>query len=134
MSPGAVPRHAALERHGERVRRLAAVDLVGLADLLDEDLVYVHSTGVVQGKVEVIDFFRYTLQILDIRTRIANFSESVDMASVGLFQRMHAHLKTNPLNEICTHSYVSETWYRCDGIWRLRHFQSTAVREEAAQL
>lgn len=134
VNPGAALRHAAVERHGERVRRLAAGDLASLADLLDDDLVYVHSTGLVQGKVELIGFFTQTLHVLDIQTRIANFAKGSDMACIGLFQRMHAQLQTNPPRELCTYSYVSEVWCRCGGDWRLRHFQSTAVSEEAAQL
>lgn len=136
MNPGAALRHAALERHGERVRRLAAGDLAGLADLLDDDLVYVHSTGLVQGKAEVVGFFTQTLHVLDIRTRIAHFAQGSDMACIGLFQRMHAQLQTDPPRELCTYSYVSETWRLCGSGsgWRLRHFQSTAVSEQAAQL
>lgn len=134
MSAGEAPRHAALERHGERVRRLAAGDLAGLADLLDDDLIYVHSTGLVQGKAELIGFFAQTLHVLDIQTRIAHFAQCSDMASVGLFQRMHAQLQTEPPRELCTYSYVSETWCLCGDDWRLRHFQSTAVSKEAAQL
>lgn len=132
MNPIAVLRHAAVERHSERVRRLAAGDLASLAELLDDDLLYVHSTGLVQGKAELIGFFTRTLRVLDIRTRIAHFAEGSDMACIGLFQRMHAQLQTDPPRELCTYSYVSEVWRLCGSDWRLRHFQSTAVSEEAA--
>ncbi|MFP3801206.1 nuclear transport factor 2 family protein [Paraburkholderia sp. SIMBA_027] len=134
MKPVATPPHAVLERHGMRVRRLVADDLAGLANLLDDELVYVHSTGLVQGKAELIDFFMQTLHVLDIRTRIAHFAEGGDMACVGLFQRMHGQLQTDPPRELYTYSYVSEVWRLCGGDWRLRHFQSTAVSEEASQL
>ena len=93
-----------------------------------------HSTGLVQGKAEVIGFFTQTLHVLDLRTRIAHFTVGSDMACVGLFQRMHAQLQTDPPRELCTYSYVSETWCLCGGDWRLRHFQSTALSKEAAQL
>ncbi|KVE04899.1 nuclear transport factor 2 family protein [Burkholderia anthina] len=134
MKPVALPPHAVLERHGERIRRLAAGDLAGLADLLDDDLVYVHSTGLVQGKAELIGFFTRRLHVLDIHSRIAHFAHGGDMACISLFQRMHARLQTEPPRELCMYSYVSETWRLCGDDWRLRHFQSTAVSEEAAQL
>lgn len=134
MKPMAAPPHAVLELSGERARRLAAGDLAGLADLLDDELIYVHSTGLVQGKTELIGFFTQTLHVLDIDTRIVCFAQCSDMLCVGLFQRMHAQLQMEPPRELSTCSYVSETWCRCGDDWRLRHFQSTAVSKEVAQL
>ncbi|MDP9651095.1 DUF4440 domain-containing protein [Paraburkholderia caledonica] len=126
--------HAALARHGERIRRLVDGDLAGIDDLLDDDLIYVHSTGLVQRKAELIDFLTQTLHVQDIQTRVVHVAEGSDMAYIGLFLRMHAQLKTDPPREFCTYSYVTEVWRLGGGDWRLLNFQSTAVREEATLL
>ncbi len=115
MKPMAAPPHAVLELSGERVRRLVAGDLAGLAGRTDLSAFDGSATG--QNRAD--GFFKQTLHVLDIDTRIVCFAQCSDMRCVGLFQRVHAQLQTEPLRELSTYSYVSEALWRCCDDWRL---------------
>ena len=132
MNLATLPRHAVLERDSQRASLLASGDLPALAGLLDDDLVYVHSTGLVHGKAELIRFFAETLQVLDVRTFVDRFTDGGDIAYIGLFQRMHARVRADATREVSTCTYVGEVWRRRSGDWGLLHFQSTLVGDESA--
>jgi ketosteroid isomerase-like protein len=50
----------------ERRRALVEEDYSRVADLFADDLVYVHTTGLVQGKAAYLDYARSVVEYLDI--------------------------------------------------------------------
>src|SRR5690349_4102031 len=54
----------ALER--ERRRALVEEDYPRVAELFADDLVYVHTTGLVQGKADYLDYAKSAVQYLEI--------------------------------------------------------------------
>jgi ketosteroid isomerase-like protein len=50
----------------ERRRALVEEDYSHVADLFADDLVYVHTTGLVQGKAAYLDYARSVVEYLDI--------------------------------------------------------------------
>ncbi|CAB3781520.1 YybH family protein [Paraburkholderia caffeinilytica] len=132
MKLATLPRHAVIERDSQRASLLASGELSALESLLDDDLVYVHSTGLVHGKAELIRFFAETLEVLHVQTSINSFTDGGDIAYIGLFQRMRARLRVDATREVSACTYVGEVWRQRSGDWRLLHFQSTLVGDESA--
>lgn len=125
--------HSALAQSERRIELLVAGDLAGVAELLDDALVYVHSTGLVQSKAASLAFFAEVLQVTAVQREPRFQSEGKESGTVclGFVQSMHAHLRREPGRSIKAHSYFSEVWRICGGSWRLVHAQSTALPAEA---
>ncbi|WP_246174938.1 nuclear transport factor 2 family protein [Pandoraea bronchicola] len=119
--------HPALACEDRRIALLSEGRLDELADLLDDALVYVHSTGLVQDKAGVLDFFARVLRVERIERHIERILGESDLAAIDLTQTMHATLRANESTRIAANSYVHTLWRRTNGTWRLLHFQSTAV-------
>jgi len=127
MTARASPPVAAIFAEDRRVELLTQGRLSELADLFDDALIYVHSTGLVQNKSDVLAFFAHTLRVARIKRTIERITRGDQFASIVMVQTMEATLRADESKRIAARSYVHTLWRRNDGDWRLLHFQSTAL-------
>lgn len=113
----------------QRIRRLATNDLSSMADLLDAELIYVHSTGKVHGKAQLVDFLERELHVLGIERRTLTAIEQGGLAFLAFMQLMRAHPVHAPHVSIQARTHVAEVWRRVGDTWRLLHAQSTALAD-----
>jgi hypothetical protein len=125
MTDGAIIDPVALSER--RIQALADDDLAGFAALLDERVVYVHSTGLVHRKPELLQFFSNVMRVLGVEREIDQCWTEGGIACVGAFQTLHGQLRHDPAKEIRARAYFSETWCLTGDGWRLLHAQSTAL-------
>ncbi|MDP9900881.1 YybH family protein [Variovorax ginsengisoli] len=110
-----------------RVAHLLAGNLAGMAEPLDDALVYVHSTGLVQGKEGVRAFFAEVLQVTGLQRILRFESAGEGFVCLGFEQTLDAQLRREPGRSIQARAYFSELWRDVGGAWRLVHAQSTAL-------
>ena len=97
-----------------------------LASLLSPDLVYVHATGLVHSREQLMEFLRTRIRYHDVQRRALRLVEAGDVAwMTGLMRFSGQRLQTGESVDAC--SFVSQVWERNEGIWTLRVFQSTRV-------
>ena len=111
----------------QRLIYLCEKDFSSLSDLLDEDLKYVHATGIIHNKEEYLRFIQQRINIT--AARIENFtciqsSESCILLGtlIQTFQR------AGESHSIEAHSSISEIWLNRNG-WKLYSFQSTRIEQ-----
>ena len=111
----------------QRRCRLMVSDPGGeLASLLSPDLVYVHATGLVHSRDQLMEFLRTRIRYHDIQRRALRLVEAGDVAwMTGLMRFWGQRPQTGEAVDAC--SFVSQVWERHGEIWTLRVFQSTKV-------
>jgi hypothetical protein len=115
----------------ERIERLSRNDLSGMADLLDAELVYVHSTGQVHDKSQLLRFFEQELRVTAIERRLQSHDEDGNLACLTFVQVMQAQLRREPQVAIQARSRFIEVWRRVGESWRLLRVQSTALADHS---
>lgn len=119
--------HPALEFDARRVQALVANDIAAVGELFDDDLIYVHSIGLVQRKQEVLGMFANALHVRALETSIEDVVEADDLALVSMTQHMRFHLVAEPQGELEARTWVTAAWRRNADGWRLLRFQATAL-------
>lgn len=113
----------------ERLRRdaLVADDMATLAGLVTDDIVHVHTTGIVHGKSELLDhagrFLKFyevergPLQIRMLASNVAVMTGSMTntVGRRGLDERLRVY------------AFVTQVWIFEDKVWRIASFH--AVRK-----
>lgn len=119
----------ARQASGERIRRWIAHDLPGMAELLDDALVYVHSTGQAHDKAQLLEFLERKLRVAAVERQPGLAIEQDGLACLVFTQSMRAQLAHPPWTEIESRTCFTELWRRQDGgqPWRLVHAQSTVI-------
>lgn len=123
------PIEAALAASGQRARHLVDDDLSAMAGWLDDALVYVHSTGQVHDKPQLMRFFAHELRVLSLDRTPPRAIGGADLVVLSFEQRLRGQPIRMPGQTIQADAHVSEVWGRThDDAWRLLHAQSTALR------
>lgn len=115
----------------ERERRDALVndDMAGLADLLTDDLVHVHTTGVVQGKEQLLGHAGQFLRFIEVERGPLTIRRVGEDAAV-MTGTMTNMVGRRDLDErVKVQAFVTQLWVRCDGEWRVASFQATRLPE-----
>jgi hypothetical protein len=113
----------------ERRCALMVCDPAGeLAGLLASDLVYVHSTGLVHNRDQLLAFIGRRIRYDAIQRRALHVTEAGGVAWMTGFMRFSGQRpQTGETVNGC--SFVSQIWERAGDTWTLRVFQSTKVDE-----
>jgi ketosteroid isomerase-like protein len=130
MTDGALARELTLR---ERQRRDALVndDMAALADLVTDDLVHVHTTGIVQGKEELLGHAGGFLRFLEVERGPLSILQLCDRAAV-MTGTMTNTVKRRDVDECVTvRAFVTQVWVSQDGTWRVASFHATRLPEEA---
>lgn len=93
---GSDTQHPVIAFDDRRVQALAANNLDTFAALLDDELVYVYSIGLVHSKPELLGMFRHALRVRDLRRTVRRVIANSDFALVTMKQRMRFHLRRQP--------------------------------------
>lgn len=113
-----------------RYRALIAADASALDRLLDGDLVYTHSNGLVQGKAALIGSLADgTLDYQDVESRIEGLSIVGEAGEVVVVSGRAAIGATAAGRDLHLMVRYTAVYARRSGSWRLVAYQSTAVDE-----
>ncbi len=97
-----------------------------LVSLLSPNLIYVHATGLVHSRDQLVEFLNTRIRYHDVQRRALQIVEAVDVAWMTGFMRFSGQRpQTGEAVDAC--SFVSQVWERDAGLWTLRLFQSTKV-------
>ena len=114
----------ALEAH--RCARLVAGDLSAIDALLDAQLVYVHSTGLVHDKPQLLDFLAHRIRYEAVERQGLAVHRHGDAAWMTGLMRLQG--RRVPGGEaVASIAFVSQLWVHNENAWTLRGFQATRV-------
>lgn len=117
---------ALLARETLRCRALLERDYAGLADLLDDALVHIHSTGEVHGKTDYLTHAAGPGRLLEIKRG------ELGVRVFGDAALMTGTLSTTiqppaPIAAVTVHAHVMQIWLLSDDVWRMLAFQATRL-------
>ena len=114
----------------EAARRDALVgdDMVRLAELVADDVVHVHTTGIVHGKAELLDHAGRFLQFVEVkrgplRVRPLGADAAVMTGPMTNIVRRRGHDEQVEVN-----AFVTQVWARRDGRWQIVSFHAVRVQ------
>lgn len=115
-----------LEREAARGRALMERDFGTLAQLLANDLIHIHSTGVVQDKAAYLDYVRGPLAYLsvergDLKVRMLGDAAVMTGTMTNVMQ------PPGPAAPVTVESHVVQIWVRGAAAWQLSVFQATRL-------
>ncbi len=129
--PPPAPEAVVLQVEQARCRMLVERDLAGLAALLDDDLVYVHSTGLVQDKAAFLEFAANSVAYRQVdreRLRIVSQGGPI-VVCTGLLRLAGVRLASQePFSSV---SFVTQVWRCRQDRWALQVFHSTKLPASA---
>jgi len=106
---------------------VAAHDYATLEKVLDPELIYAHSTGVIETKEEYLAKLRKGTQRYDgIEHEKTTVREHGDAAVAHSIVRMHGATKGEPFDN---RLMMIHTWIKKDGVWRLAAHQTTRLTQ-----
>jgi hypothetical protein len=102
------------------------------ATLLAEDLVHVHTTGIVQGKAEVLRHAGAFLQFIDIERGKLTI-RAIGPGVAVMTGQMTNTVRRRDQNEVVTvKAYVTQVWADDGDDWRMRSFHATRLADAQA--
>lgn len=130
----ALPLAAAHHEEGELVaaekawaKAVAAHDYATLEKVLDPDLIYAHSTGVIETKEEYLGKLKQGTQRYDgIEHEKTTVRAHGNAAVAHSIVRMHGATKGTPFDN---RLMMIHTWIKKDGAWRLVAHQTTRLTQ-----
>jgi hypothetical protein len=110
----------------ERRRNAALIsaDLAALDVLFTADLVHIHSTGVQQNRVELLDYVQNAIEYISIERRNLSirFYGSAAIMTGEMFNTLRLAGKTDVIH---AESLVTQVWVQHGDSWRQASFQAT---------
>jgi hypothetical protein len=94
---------------------------------LDDELVWVHSIGLVHSKLELLGMFGHALGVRDVQRKVRQVIVIGDVALVTMAQRMRFPLAGSPEQELDPKTVASVMWRRRGQPWQLVQFQATVL-------
>lgn len=121
--PATPAQHAVLATQQAWARALVARDTGALAPLLDEDFVYVHSTGLYHDRAAYLDYVATGPRFLSVHLADARVLGAPGLALIeGLLEITLQRPGQAPQ---ALQSYATQVWREGPGGWRLRRAQTT---------
>jgi ketosteroid isomerase-like protein len=120
-------------RECQRRDALVNDDMAALADLVTDDLVHVHTTGIVQGKAELLGYAGGFLRFLEVERGPLTIRRLCDEAAV-ITGAMTNTVKRRDVDErVTVRAFVTQVWVRRDATWRAASFHATRLPEETKE-
>ncbi|MDR7154346.1 ketosteroid isomerase-like protein [Sphingobium xenophagum] len=110
-----------------RCAALAADDLVTLAELMNDDLVHVHTTGIVHNKLQLLEHAGQFLRFFEVRRGDLNIRMLADDVAVVTGPMTNIVGRRAENEKIEVHAFVTQVWVKRDGAWKTSSFH--AVRQ-----
>lgn len=113
----------ALEK--ERSRALVEEDHARVAELFADDLVYVHTTGMVQGKADYLDYAQNAVQYLSIERGELQVRFYGDALAVMTGPQCNTLQKRGGDQPIRGEGFATQVWVLGAHGWQISSFQAT---------
>jgi hypothetical protein len=111
----------------ERCRALTCGDYESLGQLLSEDLVHVHATGIIEDKAGYLKSIAAGLQFVRIERSSSKVRVYSDVAVMtGILEQTIRVLATNNIVEM--RAVATQTWARSVTGWKQISFQATVIK------
>lgn len=117
---------ALFEREAARGRALVERDFDALAQLMADDLLHIHSTGVVHNKAAYLDYVRGPLAFLSVERQDLKVKMLGD-AAVMTGTMTNVMQPPGPAAPVTVESHVVQIWVRGAADWQLSVFQATRL-------
>lgn len=121
---------ALIALEARRCERLVAGDLSDIDAVLDPQLVYVHSTGLVHDKAALLDFLAHRIRYEAVERQGLVVRHHGDAAWMAGLMRLRGQRRPGG-EAVASTTFVSQLWVHTAGAWRLRGFQATRVDDAA---
>jgi ketosteroid isomerase-like protein len=108
----------------ERSRSLMAADYEALGNLVTEDLVHTHATGIVDGKQGYLDGIRANLIFLDVSRPKLDIRVEGNIAIATGTLKQSVKIKASGVI-VDMHAAVTQVWRYEVSHWRICSFQAT---------
>ena len=119
--------HALIMREADRRRALVEEDWLLFDDLIADDIVHVHTTGIVQGKPELIDHARSFLKFIEIE-RGDLLVRPLGPEVAVMTGEMTNIVRRRDLDErVTVRAFVTQVWVRREGSWKLVSFHAVRL-------
>ncbi|MDF3845510.1 nuclear transport factor 2 family protein [Pseudomonas citronellolis] len=115
----------ALER--ERQRVLVEEDHAGLERLFADDLLYVHTTGLVQDKAQYLDYARHAVRYLAVargELQVRLFGDGLALMSGPQCNLLQKRGGGEPVR---AEGFATQLWVKGGEGWRIASFHGTRV-------
>ena len=121
-----------LDREQARCGALIADDMDALADLLSDDLVHVHTTGVVHGKDQLLQHAGTFLRFIDVSREQLLIRPLGDDVAVMTGPMTNVVRRRDQDEPVTVQAFVTQVWARRAGQWRIASFHAVRLPEQAA--
>ena len=123
--PAADPEKEVLAQQARRIEAMIKADAKVLDEILRDDLTYIHSSGPLEGKAQVLD----EIVTSRIRYRSLNPSEqTVRVYGDTVVVTGRAQIQAQSGGKVVGFPIrFTEVWVRAQGVWRLAAWQSTRI-------
>jgi uncharacterized protein (TIGR02246 family) len=118
-----------LDRERQRREALVAEDMERFADLIADDIVHVHTTGVVQNKTELIDRATTFLKFYAIDRGPLNIRRLAPDVAVMTGPMTNTVGKRGEAERLEIQAFVTQVWVLRDGRWQIASFHAVRVPE-----
>ncbi|MBW8302031.1 MAG: nuclear transport factor 2 family protein [Hydrogenophaga sp.] len=116
-----------LAAEDRRRAALVASDMEALADLMEDDLIHVHTTGIVQTKAQLLHHAGEFLQFYAVERGPLTVREVGPDAVIVTGSMTNTVGKRGTEEKIEVHSFVTQVWVKRAGQWRTKSFQATRL-------
>lgn len=114
-----------LAAEARRRAALVASDMAALADLMEDDIVHVHTTGIVQTKAQLLHHAGEFLQFYAVERGPLTVRELGPDAVIVTGPMINTVGKRGTEEKLDVHSFVTQVWVKRAGQWRTKSFQAT---------
>ena len=119
-----------LQLETQRGTALVNRDQATLEQLFADDLVHVHTTGIVQTKAEVINHAMRVLKFMAVtrqNLQIRFYGNDVAIMNGGMINTMH--LEASPDKVVTADARVTQVWVRAGNTWQQVSFHACRAPE-----
>ncbi|KES21228.1 MULTISPECIES: nuclear transport factor 2 family protein [unclassified Pseudomonas] len=111
----------------ERQRALVEEDHAGLEQLFADDLLYVHTTGLVQDKAQYLDYARHAVRYLAVERgelQVRLFGDGLALMSGPQCNLLQKRGGGEPVR---AEGFATQLWVKEEAGWRIASFHGTRV-------
>lgn len=118
-------------RERDRSNALVRADKEQLSALFADDLIHVHTTGIVHDKAQLIDYAISVVQFIEVE-RSDLLVRSLGSDAAVMTGRLTNRMKRRDQDQIVVaNSFVTQIWVREREAWRLARFHGTRLPDAA---
>ena len=122
--------HALIMREADRRRALVEEDWLLFDDLIADDIVHVHTTGIVQGKPELINHARSFLKFIEIERGDLLVRPLGPEAAVMTGEMTNIVRRRDLDEQVIVRAFVTQVWVRREGSWKLLSFHAVRLPQD----